>query len=500
MHPAAFVSELFMKLYNSLTRRKEEFKPIEEGFVGIYVCGPTVYGHSHLGHAKSYISFDVIIKYFRYRGYKVRYVQNITDVGHLTDDADAGEDKIAKQARKERIEPMEVVEAYTRSYFEDMDALNVARPDISPRPSGHIPEQLEMIEELVEKGYAYAVNGSVYFDVHSFKEYGKLSGRKVEELEEGARVDVNPDKKHPADFALWKKAEASHLMRWASPWGEGYPGWHIECSVMSTKYLGQPFDIHGGGLENIFPHHESEIAQSEACHGAQFANYWLHNNMVTVNGMKMGKSLGNAITLKELFSGSHPLLSKAYAPLTVRFFILSSHYRSPLDFSNQALSAAEKGLARLHATVKLLRDQLQHASPGDIPPAVTDMLAQHKDRFIEAMNDDFNTSQAIAALFDLNKAVNTLLNAEQKLSAPALQAIDRLYRELGEDVLGLIPEDLNAEAGGNLVDGLLNLLITLRQEARAKKDWATSDSIRNQLADLGVILEDRPDGTVWKLF
>ncbi len=488
-----------MKLYNSLTRKKEEFKPIEEGFVGIYVCGPTVYGHSHLGHAKSYISFDVIIKYFRYLGYKVRYVQNITDVGHLTDDADAGEDKIAKQARKERIEPMEVVESYTRSYFEDMDALNVARPDISPRPSGHIPEQLEMIEELVEKGYAYAVNGSVYFDVHSFKEYGKLSGRKVEELEEGARVDVNPDKKHPADFALWKKAEASHLMRWASPWGEGYPGWHIECSVMSTKYLGQPFDIHGGGLENIFPHHESEIAQSEACHGAQFANYWLHNNMVTVNGMKMGKSLGNAITLKELFSGSHPLLSKAYAPLTVRFFILSSHYRSPLDFSNQALQAAEKGLARLHATVKLLRDQLQHASPGDIPPAVTDMLAQHKDRFIEAMNDDFNTSQAIAALFDLNKAVNTLLNAEQKLSAPALQAIDRLYRELGEDVLGLIPEDLNAEAGGNLVDGLLNLLITLRQEARAKKDWATSDSIRDQLADMGVILEDRPDGTVWKL-
>ncbi len=488
-----------MKLYNSLTRKKEVFKPIEEGFVGIYVCGPTVYGHSHLGHAKSYISFDVIVKYFRYLGYKVRYVQNITDVGHLTDDADAGEDKIAKQARKERIEPMEVVETYTRSYFEDMDALNVARPDIAPRPSGHIPEQLEMIEELVEKNHAYAVNGSVYFDVHSFKEYGKLSGRKVEELEEGARVDVNPDKKHPADFALWKKAEAGHLMRWPSPWGKGYPGWHIECSVMSTKYLGQPFDIHGGGLENIFPHHESEIAQSEACHGTQFANYWLHNNMVTVNGMKMGKSLGNAISLKELFAGSHPLLEKAYAPLTVRFFILSSHYRSPLDFSNQALSAAEKGLARLHATVKLLRDQLQHAPPGDIPAAITKMLAQHKKRFIEVMDDDFNTPQAIAVLFDLNKAVNTLLNAEQRLSAPALQAIDRLYRELGEDVLGLIPEDLSAEAGSDLVDGLLDLLITLRQEARAKKDWATSDAIRDQLAELGVILEDRPNGVTWKL-
>ncbi len=488
-----------MKLYNSLTRKKEVFEPVEDGFVGIYVCGPTVYGHSHLGHAKSYISFDVIVKYFRYSGYKVRYVQNITDVGHLTDDADAGEDKIATQARKERIEPMEVVEAYTRSYFEDMDALNVARPDIAPRPSGHIPEQIEMIEELIEKGHAYAVNGSVYFDVHSFKEYGKLSGRKVEELEEGARVNVNPDKKHPADFALWKKAETGHLMRWSSPWGKGYPGWHIECSVMSTKYLSQPFDIHGGGLENIFPHHESEIAQSEACHDAQFANYWLHNNMVTVNGMKMGKSLGNAISLKELFAGSHPLLEKACAPLTVRFFILSSHYRSPLDFSNKALGAAEKGLARLHATVKLLRDQLQRAPSGDIPPAITDMLAQHKERFTEVMNDDFNTSQAIAVLFDLNKAVNTLLNAEQPLSASALQAIDRLYRELGEDVLGLIPSDLSAEVGGNLVDGLLDLLITLRQEARAKKDWATSDAIRDHLIELGVILEDRSDGTVWKL-
>jgi len=356
-----------------------------------------------------------------------------------------------------------------------------------------------MVEQLIRDEYAYVKNGSVYFDVNSFKGYGKLSGRKVEELEEGVRIEANPDKNHPSDFALWKKAEAGHIMRWNSPWSAGYPGWHLECSVMSTKYLGQPFDIHGGGLDNIFPHHESEIAQSEACHGAQFANYWLHNNMVTVNGMKMGKSLGNAISLKELFAGSHPLLSKAYAPLTVRFFVLSSHYRSPLDFSNEALRAAEKGLARLHAAVKLVRDRLRHASPGDVPPSIAKMLAQRQQTFVEAMNDDFNTPQAIAALFDLNKAVNTLLNSGETLSASTLEAIDQLYRSLGEDVLGLIPDELNIEVGGNLVDGLINLFITLRQEARAKKDWAASDAIRDQLAELGVVLEDRPGGTVWKL-
>ena len=309
-----------LKLYNSLTRQKEEFKPIEEDFVSIYVCGPTVYDHAHIGHAKSYVSFDVIVRYLRYTGYKVRYVQNITDVGHLTDDADMGEDKIIRKAQRERIEPMEVVETYTRSYFEDMDSLNVIRPDISPRPSGHIPEQIALIEELVKNEHAYVVDGSVYYNVSSFSEYGKLSGRKIDELEEGVRINVRSEKRHPADFALWKKADASHLMQWPSPWGAGYPGWHIECSVMSTKYLGQPFDIHGGGLENIFPHHECEIAQSEVLHGHNFANYWLHNNMVTVNGMKMGKSLGNAISMKDAFSGTHPLLSKPYAPLTIRFF------------------------------------------------------------------------------------------------------------------------------------------------------------------------------------
>lgn len=488
-----------LQVYNSLTRKKEIFKPVEEGFVGIYVCGPTVYGHSHLGHAKSYISFDVIVRYFRYVGYKVRYVQNITDVGHLTDDADAGEDKIIKQAQKERLEPMEVVETYTRSYFEDMDALNNLRPDISPRASGHIPEQIALVEELVADEHAYIKNGSVYFDINSFEEYGKLSGHKTEELAEGVRIESNPEKNHPADFALWKKADKSHLMQWPSPWGNGYPGWHLECSVMSTKYLGQPFDIHGGGLENIFPHHESEIAQSECAHGRPFANYWLHNNMVTVNGMKMGKSLGNAITLKELFAGTHPLLSKGYDPLTVRFFVLSSHYRSPLDFSDEALQAAEKGLARLHATVKLVRDQLHQAPPGNVPPAVIEMIERHKQAFLEAMDDDFNSPQAIAAIFDFNKEVNTLLNADVPLSAPTLEALSTFYQTLGEDVLSLIPADLTTEVGGDLVDGLLKILISLRQETRTKKDWATADAIRNQLAEIGIALEDRPDGTIWKL-
>lgn len=488
-----------LTIYNSLSREKETFKPLEEGFVGMYVCGPTVYGDSHLGHAKSYISFDVIVRYLRYLGYKTRYVQNITDVGHLSDDADEGEDKILRQAQRERLEPMEVVERYTRSYFEDMDALNVVRPDISPRASGHIPEQIELIQELIESENAYARNGSVYFNISSYPAYGQLSGRKVEDLAEGVRIDPNADKIHPADFALWKKAEPDHIMRWSSPWGEGYPGWHLECSVMSTKYLGEPFDIHGGGLENIFPHHESEIAQCDALRHKGFANYWLHNNMVTVNGMKMGKSLGNAITLKQLFSGDHALLEQAYNPLTVRFFVLSSHYRSPIDFSNQALQAAEKGLARLHSTVKLIRDQLPTASAGNVPAAVETLLKENRQSFEAAMNDDFNSPQAIAVLFELNKEVNTLLNAPEPVNRATLTALDAFYRSTGETVLGLIPEQLTVEAGSDLVDGLVTLLIEMRQKARQQKDWAAADIIRDELTDLGVILEDRPDGTIWKL-
>ncbi len=488
-----------LQIYNSLTRQKETFQPIHKGFVGIYVCGPTVYGHSHLGHAKSYIAFDVIVRYLRFQGYQVRYVQNITDVGHLTDDADVGEDKIQKQAQIERLEPMEVVEAYTRSYFEDMDALNLIRPDISPRASGHIPEQIELIKKLIEQEHAYEKAGSVYFDVSSFAEYGKLSGRKVNELFDGVRIDPNSDKNHLADFALWKSAENSHLMQWPSPWGAGYPGWHVECSAMSTKYLGQPFDIHGGGLENIFPHHECEVAQSECGYGKSFAKYWLHNNMVTVNGIKMGKSLGNAISLKQAFEGNQALLEKAYDPLTIRFFVLSSHYRSTLDFSNEALLGAERGLARLQATVKLLRDRLNQSVVGPLSDEVETVLEKHRTQFIEAMDDDFNTAGAVASLFGLNRTVNTWLNDDKVYSEQTLQAIDDVYRSLGENVLGIIPDHLVAKAGDDLVDGLLNFLVDLRQESRSKKDWATADAIRDKLTALGISLEDRSDKTIWKL-
>jgi cysteinyl-tRNA synthetase len=481
-----------LKVYNYMTRQKEEFKPLHEGRVGIYVCGLTVYDHAHIGHAKAYVSFDVVVRYLRYLGYKVRYVQNITDVGHLTDDADEGEDKIERKARLERLEPMEVAEYYTRSYFEDMDALNVTRPDISPRASGHVPEQIELAQTLIEKGYAYEANGSVFFSVESFPEYGKLSGRKVDELEEGARVQVNPDKRHPADFAVWRAASPEHLMRWKSPWGEGYPGWHAECSVMAAKYLGLPFDIHGGGLENIFPHNESEIAQSEAAYGVEFARYWLLNNMVTVDGIKMGKSLGNFVTIKDAL--------QRHEPMAIRFFILSSHYRSPTDFSEAALEAASKGLERLYGAVKLMRDRLDTAEDSGADAAFQKVMEEHEARFIEAMDDDFNTPQALAALFDLTRDVNTLLNSEEPVSRGTLEAIDGLYRELGGDVLGIIPDQLPEEAGAGLEDALVQILIDLRQEFRQAKDWAKADAIRDRLAEVGIALEDGPDGTRWRLY
>lgn len=481
-------------VYNYLTRRKEEFKPIHEGYVGIYVCGPTIYDHAHIGHAKAYVSFDTIVRYLRFRGYQVRYVQNITDVGHLTDDADEGEDKIVKRARKDRVEPMELVETYMRSYFEDMDALNVVRPNISPRPSCHITEQIGLIELLLERGHAYEVNGSVYFDVSSWPEYGKLSGRQVEEQEEGARVAVNPEKKHPADFALWKRAERGHLLRWPSPWGWGYPGWHIECSVMATKYLGQPFDIHGGGLENIFPHNECEIAQIEAATGKPFCNYWLLNNMVTVNGVKMGKSLGNAIPIKEMLT--------RYRPMTLRFFILSSHYRSPTDFSETALDAADRGLERLTGTVSLVRARLQTAPDGDVDAEWVARLEDYRARFIEAMDDDFNTPRAIAALFDLSREVNALLNSGQPVSRATLEAIHNLYQTLGGQALGLIFDEPvrgdMASARDTLVEGLMQILIDLRHQARQARNWAAADAIRDRLAELGIVLEDGPEGTRWR--
>ncbi len=484
-----------LMVYNYLTRRKEEFKPIHEGLVGIYVCGPTIYDHAHIGHAKVYISFDTMIRYLRTLGYNVRYVQNITDVGHLTDDADEGEDKILKRAARDRVEPMELVETYMHSYFEDMDTLNVVRPNISPRPSCHIAEQLQLAETLLERGHAYEANGSVYFDVSSWPTYGKLSGRKVEEQEEGARVAVNPDKRNPADFAIWKKAEKGHILRWPSPWGWGYPGWHVECSVMATRYLGQPFDIHGGGLENIFPHNECEIAQAEASTGEPFCNYWLLNNMVTLDGIKMGKSLGNAVYIKELLQRHHPM--------TIRFFVLSSHYRSVTDFGEEALQAAGRGLERLTSTVGLVRDRLRAARDGEVDADWTARLNEYRARFGEAMDDDFNTPRAIAALFDLSREVNTLLNSDQPVSRATLAAIDDLYRTLGSDVLGIHFDAGVAggisQAAGELVDSLVRILIDLRQQARQARDWTQSDAIRDRLAEMGIVLEDGAEGTRWRL-
>jgi len=482
-----------LMVYNTLTKRKEEFVPLVPGHVGIYVCGPTVYNHAHIGHAKSYVSFDVIVRYLRYLGYKVLYVQNITDVGHLTDDADQGEDKIERQSRIARVQPMEIAEMYTRSYFEDMDALGVVRPNISPRASGHVLEQIELVKQLLEKGFAYEVNGSVYFDVRKFPEYGKLSGRRIEELVAGARVEVSEEKRYPADFALWKRAEPGHILRWQSPWGEGYPGWHIECSVMSTKYLGQPFDIHGGGIENQFPHHECEIAQSEAAAGKPFARYWLHNNMVTVNGVKMGKSLGNFVTLKEAF--------QKHDPIDIRFFILMSHYRSPLDYSDEAVESASRGLSKLHTTVKTLRTEIQRAMQ-EVRSAIAPLdIDAYRARFIDAMNDDFNTPQAIAVLFDLSKEVNQLLSSEVQYTANSLQQIDQLFRDLGGEVLGIVPETCRPMAPQELPsieEDLIRLLIDIRNELRAQKIWGLADQIRNKLSSLGIILEDKKEETTFR--
>lgn len=484
-----------LKIYNTLVRQKEEFKTIVEGQVNIYVCGPTVYGHSHIGHAKSYVSFDIVVRYLRYLGYKTLYVQNITDVGHLTDDADEGEDKIEKQSKKDRVHPMQVVETYTRSYFEDMDALGVVRPDISPRATGHIIEQIEIARDLIKKGFAYEKNGSVYFNVTKFKEYGKLSRRPPEEMEAGARVDVNPEKKHAADFALWKKAESEHIMQWQSPWGMGFPGWHLECSAMSMKYLGETFDIHGGGMENQFPHHECEIAQSECSTGKQFVKYWIHNNMVTVGGQKMGKSLGNVINLKDAF--------KKYSPLVVRFFILQSHYRSTLDFTDDALEGASKGLEKLLNTIRNLREEIEKLRKLEDRKIDTQDssfidLAGFKKAFGEAMDDDFNTPQAIGILFDLNREVNTIL-AGGKTNMQTLQSIDALYNELGGTVLGIIPSHVETQtSSGADENDLIQFIIELRTEARAQKLWAMSDKIRDGLKNLGIVIEDKKDGTTWR--
>ena len=477
-----------LKIYNVLSRTKEEFKPIQEGKVNMYVCGPTVYDHSHIGHAKTYVGFDVVVRYLRYLGYDVLYVQNITDVGHMLD---SGEDRILKKARQLSSGPMQVVETYMRGYFSDMDALGVKRPDISPRASGHISEQIEMIQELIRKEHAYVVNGSVYFDVTSFEEYGKLSGRRLEDQEEGAREAVRSEKNHPADFALWKKAEPDHILHWPSPWGDGFPGWHVECSAMAGKYLGETFDIHGGGIDNIFPHNECEIAQSEAAHGETFANFWMLTGSLTLDGVKMSKSLGNTLTIKQALD--------RWRPEAIRAFIMSSHYSNPIDFSDEAVEAARKGWQRIWGAVSLVREQMRTAEAGEASSEAITLAESTKAAFIEKMNDDFNAPAALAVLQDYTRQVNTLLNEQGQQTAGTLELLDGLYRELGSDVLGIVPEEATTDSSAEREDGLIRLLIELRAEARANKDWSTSDKVRDQLRELGVVLEDRADGTIWKL-
>jgi cysteinyl-tRNA synthetase len=488
-----------LHLYNSLTRKKEEFTPLHEGKVGIYVCGPTVYGETHLGHAKSYVSFDVLVRYLRYLGYGVTYVQNITDVGHLLGDTNEGEDRMMVAAKREHKHPMAVAEYYTRNYFEDMDKLNCVRPDISPRATGHIVEQIELVKILLDKGYAYESNGSVYFEVSKFKDYGKLSGRSVDDMMAGARVEVSADKRHPSDFALWKKAEPNHIMQWPSPWGMGFPGWHLECSVMSTKYLGQPFDIHGGGLDNKFPHHECEIAQAEAARDVQFVRYWMHNNMVTVDGQKMSRSLNNFINLKQVFSGTHERLTRAYNPLTIRQLVLTSHYRSPLDFSDAALSAAQSGYEKITEAVSIIRKATKAAPKGESDTKITQQIDQIRMRFNEAMNDDLNTSVALSVLFDIARLASTLLS-DGKTTDQTLHAVNNLFTRLGSDVLGIIQDEYVqvGKADDELAAKLIDIVIEQRCEARKEKNFAKADELRKRLESIGIILEDKPDGTGWR--
>lgn len=486
-----------LHLYNTLTRRLEEFRPLNEGRVGIYVCGPTVYGHAHLGHAKSYVSFDVVVRYLRYLGYTVTYIQNLTDVGHLLGDANEGEDRMLVAAKREQRHPMAIAEFYARSFFEDMDRLNCLRPDISPRASGHIVEQIEMVKALLAKGFAYECNGSVYFDVSKSRDYGRLSGRNTEEMLAGARVEVSTEKRNPADFALWKRAEPNHIMQWPSPWGMGFPGWHLECSVMSTKYLGQPFDIHGGGLENQFPHHECEIAQAEAAHGVPFVRTWLHNNMVTVDGQKMGKSLNNFITLKQAFAGQHKRLTRAYDPLAIRQFILASHYRSPLDFSDAALHAAQSGYERITEAVIALRRRGNTAPKGSLDAGVAEQLNQIKAKFESAMNDDLNTSVALSAVFELVNLSGRLLQ-DDSTTTETLDAVDKGFRRLGGDCLGIVKDDYGKVAVDvEKIAALVQMQVDDRAAARKAKDFARSDQIRDRLEQIGIALKDTPQGTQW---
>ncbi len=484
-------------IYNTITRKKEEFQPVNPPHVGLYVCGPTVYGDPHLGHARPAITFDLLFRYLQHLGYKVRYVRNITDVGHLENDADEGDDKIAKKARLEQLEPMEVVQYYTNRYQDAMKMLNVKSPSIEPRASGHIIEQIELIKKIIDNGFAYEKNGSVYFDVVKYNakhNYGKLSGRVLDDLMANTRtLDGQDEKQNPFDFALWKVASPEHIMRWPSPWSNGFPGWHLECSAMSTKYLGEPFDIHGGGMDLLFPHHECEIAQSVAANGKEAVRYWMHNNMITINGQKMGKSLGNFITLEELFTGSHKLLQQVYSPMTIRFFILQAQYRSTLDFSNEALQAAEKGLARLMAANRIL-DKVKPSDKSSVD--VNDLTA----RVYEAMGDDLNSPIAIAALFDWVRNINSLAEAKETINQADLDYLKQNFRSIVFDILGLTDEQ---SAGGSkqaeLTSNLIDMLLNMRLDAKARKDFATSDKIRDELSKMGVVVRDRKDGFDWEI-
>ena len=489
-------------LTNTLTRTKELFKPIHPGHVGMYVCGPTVYGDAHLGHARPGVTYDILFKLLQYLGYKVRYVRNITDVGHLEHDADEGEDKIAKKARLEQLEPMEIVQTYTERYHEAMRLLGNASPSIEPRASGHIIEQIETIKKILAAGYAYESNGSIYFDVAKYDRdfhYGILSGRSLDETLEGTRtLDGQSDKRAPYDFALWKKAEPEHIMRWPSPWGEGFPGWHLECSVMGEKYLGREFDIHGGGMDLMFPHHECEIAQNQASRGTQGVHYWVHNNMITINGQKMGKSLGNFITLPELFSGHHPKLEQAYSPMTVRFFILQAHYRSTLDFSNEALQGAEKGLKRIMQAAKAVGaggDTLPCHTEAALPPSVSPAITALYEKIMDALCDDLNTPIAIAHLFEAVRMINA-----GGLSDADKAGLRSIFNDIVFGVLGLRDEE--ASGGGKAekaLEGAMTLVLEGRAKARAEKNWAESDRIRDILKAAGILVKDTKEGAEWTL-
>lgn len=483
-------------IYNTLTRKKEEFKPLNPPYVGMYVCGPTVYGDAHLGHARPAITFDVLFRYLRHLGYKVRYVRNITDVGHLENDADEGEDKVAKKARLESLEPMEVVQYYLNRYHKAMEALNVLPPSIEPHASGHIIEQIEYIKKIIEAGYAYVSNGSVYFDVVKYNKdhhYGKLSGRNIDDLLNTTReLDGQSEKHNSFDFALWKKASPEHIMRWPSPWSDGFPGWHLECSTMSTKYLGEEFDIHGGGMDLLFPHHECEIAQSVAAQGHETVHYWMHNNMITINGQKMGKSLGNFITLDEFFSGNHKLLQQPYSPMTIRFFILQAHYRSTVDFSNEALQASEKALQRMLEGW----DNLSKIEPAEVSTVDVKTI---RERCYEAMNDDLSTPIVISHLFEAVKIINTVLAGGATLSAEDSAHLKETFRIFLFDIMGIREEVGVSEEGNEAYHKAVDLLLDVRKEAKARKDWTTSDYIRDRLSEIGFEIKDTKEGVEWKL-